>query len=106
MKTLYKLLGWLFGLSAFSVIISGIIFPHYLERITGDEAAFRFFIIFIPVLFASLIFHGKAKAFNWDDDLFYLMFKLTYKKLKEFFRTLDKKADDAKEKIKNEINEQ
>tara|TARA_B110001450_G_scaffold218486_1_gene212946 strand:- start:18 stop:335 length:318 start_codon:yes stop_codon:yes gene_type:complete len=105
MKSFYKLLGWLFGLSAFSVIVGGILAPMYFKGMIPEEGAFRFFIIFIPALFASILFHTKAKQLDWENDLFYLTLRLILKKFKASIGLIKKRADEAKDKIRDDLNE-
>ena len=105
MKTLYTLLCWLFGLSAFSITFSGILVPMYFKEMMPEEGVFRFFIILIPVLFFSFLFRKKANQLDWENDLFHLTLRLTSKKVKEFIVLLRKKSDESKDKIKAELNE-
>ena len=46
MKTFYKLLGWIFGISAFSAMVSGIIIPISSGGLSNEEGLFRLLIIF------------------------------------------------------------
>ena len=105
MKSFYKLLGWLFGLSAFSVMVSLILAPLSFKGMTSEEATFRFCIIFIPALFASILFHNKAKPLDWENDLFYLTLRLILKKFKASIGLIKKRADEAKDKIRDDLNE-
>jgi hypothetical protein len=104
MKTIYKLLGWVFGISAFSVIVSGIIGPLYSEGMIPAEATFRFLLFFIPLLLASVFFHKKANRLDWDNDLFYLFSKLILKNSKALKSRIDKKADETKDKIRDDLS--
>lgn len=105
MKSFYKLLGWLFGLSAFSVMVGGILAPLVLKGMTPEEAAFRFWLIFIPALLASILFHKKAKPLDWENDLFHLTLRLILKKFKASIGLIKKRADEAKDKIRDDLNE-
>lgn len=104
MKTIYKLLGWVFGLSAFSVIVGGIIVPLYLKEMIPAEGAFRFFVFFIPLLIASLFFHKRGNHLDWENDLFFLFSKLILKNSKALKSRISKKADETKDKIRDDLS--
>lgn len=103
MKTFYKLLGWIFGISAFSAMVSGIIIPISSGGLSNEEGLFRLLIIFFPLLLASFFTHNKAKEFEWENDFPYLVSKLVVRKIKILFALVNKKADETKDKIKDDL---
>ena len=105
MKTFYTLFGLLFGVFAAHTFGFGILGHMWIERISSTEAAYRFITIFLPTFIASLILLRKAKQFDWENDLFFLTLKLITKKAITFMILLNKKADETKDKIKDDLKE-
>lgn len=102
MKTMFLILTILFGFYGAAFIIVYGIRPAILG--TWEPYSIFQVSLSIPFLLIAVFFRWRGSKRDWNDDFFYLLFKLSSKKGNQVKNSMKEQLNKTKDRIRDEID--
>jgi len=102
MKTMFLILTILFGFYGAAFIIAYGVRPAILG--TWEPYSIFQVSLSIPFLLIAVFFRWRGSKRDWNDDFFYLLFKLSSKKGNQVKNSMKEQLNKTKDRIRDEID--